>query len=98
MLLQWPIEVTGVDAGMYQQLRSAALQAMDPELAASIDIQLQQLELATRADELAQGILGEILPGAAQELREAPPEPQPAPAAAAANGPRRSDWLGAAVP
>ena len=32
---------------------------MDPQLAEAIDIQLQQVEFATRADELAQQSLGE---------------------------------------
>lgn len=76
VLLQWPLEVTGVDAQMRERLRSAALQAMDPALAEAIDVQLEQLEFATRADELAQGILGETLPGAIQELRDEPPEPE----------------------
>jgi hypothetical protein len=76
VLLQWPLEVTGVDASMHERLRSAALQAMDPALAESIDAQLQQLELAERADSLAQQVLAETLPGAIQELREAPPEPE----------------------
>ena len=78
VLLQWPIEATGIDAQMREQLRSAALAAMDPQLAEAIDIQLQQVEFATRADELAQQSLSETLPGAVAELRSSPAEPEPA--------------------
>lgn len=91
VLLAWPVEATTIDGQMREQLRSAALQAMDPQLAEAIDIQLQQVEFATRADELAQQSLGETLPGAIAELRSSPTVPEPAAT------PTAADFL-AAVP
>lgn len=75
-LLRWPVEVTGVDPAMYQQLRSAAMEAFAPADAEAIRVQLEQLELAERADGLALQVLAETLPGAVQELRAEPPEPE----------------------
>ena len=76
MLLRWPVEVTGVDPAMHQQLRSAAMEAFSPAEAEAIRVQLEQVEFAARADNLAQQVLAETLPGSIQELREAPPEPE----------------------
>jgi len=82
-LLRLPVEVSGIDPQMHSRLRSAALAALTPDVAAAIEAQVEMLEVGVRALQVAEQVLGEDLPGALDESRQ----PDPAAAAPAAPAP-----------
>ena len=71
-------ELTGVDLKMREELRLSTLRTFDPALLASIEAQEEMIELAQRAADIAQQLLGEHFAGSLKELQDEPAGPEPA--------------------
>lgn len=60
--------ITGIEQKLLDLMRSSLYEAVNPEGARAIDMQVNMLEMAQRADDLARATIYEALPAAVAEL------------------------------